>query len=189
MNDRSDWQERWDIRLAALESVLGKADETILHAAVPFSAGFEAGGGADVLQFHQAFEGVAYVTAELIGNPSLVKADFGGYELAIVHRQESDWCPNLISRLAYYCLEERLNPGETMALGDGAPSDSSLVALFFTKLGTFEVRGDPSGILSCIGITQSELDTSLRHGSAELEQRLRSEGIYPFTDFNRPSVA
>ena len=39
-----DWQKWWDARVAAMESVLGKSDDMVGHALIPFDMGAEIGG-------------------------------------------------------------------------------------------------------------------------------------------------
>ena len=72
-----DWQKNWDARIAALETELGKADDQITTSPVPIYLG----GGADVLTFQKHVDGVAYVTAGLIGDDSQKKTPLGQYEL------------------------------------------------------------------------------------------------------------
>ena len=62
--DDDDWQKTWDARLAALEHELGQSDDTIATSPVPIYLG----GGADVLTFKKHVDGIAYVTAGLIGD-------------------------------------------------------------------------------------------------------------------------
>src|SRR5262245_33037581 len=104
--DDADWSELWDARLSALESVLGKWTNHVLHGVVPFEFGFNAGGRADVIPFENHLNGVAYVTADLIGCEDQISGECGNYELMICHREKSDWGPGVICRLAYYTLDE-----------------------------------------------------------------------------------
>jgi hypothetical protein len=175
-------------RRAALEARFGKMDDVVGHAPVPFQFGPEAGGAADVYFFRQVAPGVVAVTAELIGRDDQVPSSLGNYELAICHRQDETWGPNLVSRLAHHTLEARLEPGETMDIASIAPPGSAIAALLFQDFGRFEVRGRAAGVLLCIGITADELAACHEGRRAEVEQRLRATGIHPFTDLFRPSV-
>ena len=38
-DDADDWQRRWDARIAAMESILGKVADTVGHSVIPFQFG------------------------------------------------------------------------------------------------------------------------------------------------------
>jgi hypothetical protein len=184
----NEWQEWWDARVAAIEAVLGKSEDTVGHAVVPFQFGAEMGGAADVIYFRQHIPGPCSVTSELIGCEDQVANRLGNYELMICHRDDDEWGADLISRLAYYTLEAELSPGDTMEIGAATPQGSSIAPLLFLSYARFEVRGKKAGLLLCIGITADELDTCRNGRRAEVEQALKKTGIYPYTDLYRQSV-
>lgn len=183
-----DWSEWWDARVAALETVLGPCDEIVGHAAIPFDLGADMGGGADIIYFKKHVMGVVSVTSELIGRDDQAKNELGNYELMICHRDDEEWGPGLISRLAYYTLQARLNPGETMDIGEAAPEDSTTAALLFFNYGTFKVRKRNAGLLLCVGITADELKLCRAGKRDRVEQALGAAKVYPFTDLYRDSV-
>src|SRR5262245_60785319 len=111
-DDDSDLEQWWDVRRAALEQVLGRADGTVGHALVPFDFGPDVGGAADVLYFREHLPGVAAVTAELIGRNDQRENRLGNYELMICERNDARWGTSIISRLAHYTLEGTIEPGE-----------------------------------------------------------------------------
>ena len=185
---RDDWEEWWEARTAALEGVLGPSDELVGHSVVPFDLGVEAGGAADVLFFRSHVPGVVTVTAELIGNDDQVPNDQGAYELMICERGDSGWGASFISRLAYYTLEARLNPGETMDVAPALPEGSNLAAILLLDYARFTVRGRRAGLLLCLGITADERAACRQGRKAEVESALRSAGVFPFTDHGRKSV-
>jgi len=82
----------WDARKAVLESVLGPAEDTVLHAVVPFHLG----GQADVLSFRKHLPGRLSATCELLGEPSQKQNVIGNFELVVAHRDENEWGPNVI---------------------------------------------------------------------------------------------
>jgi hypothetical protein len=188
VDDNDDWSELWSDRLRALESVLGESDDRVLHGAIPFYLGFENGGTADVVSFSQHFDGVAYVTADLIGCEDQKRSELGNYELMICHREESEWGPGIVSRLAHYTLETAIEPGHTMDSGPATPKGSTIAALLFDDYATFDVRGELSGLLLCFGITARELKDCRNHGSETILEKLKDADIYPFTDLYRDSV-
>jgi hypothetical protein len=184
-DDTTDW---WDDRMAAMESLLGKSDGMVSHAVVPFQFGYDAGGRADVVHFREYNRGIVYATSELIGDNRQVQNSLGNYELAISHRTEEKWGSQIISSLAYYTLDARVEPGQTMDLGPSAPAGSMICAFLFSDFGRFFVRGRRAGLLLCIGITADELSACREGDLKVVEARLRSKSVYPFTDFQRKSV-
>jgi hypothetical protein len=181
-------QRWWDARVAALETVLGKCDGTVWYAPSPrHRQGF-----ADVLRFRDYLEGVAYVTCDLVGNSKQVPNKWGHYELMLCTREENDWTPTLLSRLARYTHDATLHPGDTMDLGSGAPGDSTISALLFARAeapaDSFVVMGTPANLILCIGITAEEFDACKNFGSGVMLRMLKESGVYPFTDLRRESI-
>lgn len=179
-----DWQKTWDARLAALETELGKSDDAIATSAVPIYLG----GGADVLTFKAHVNGVAYVTAGLIGDGSQKQTEVGEYELMMCFREENEWAPSLLSRLAPYTFETALKPGETMDIAPAMPEYSTIAALLFVSYRQFKVNDKDAGILLCIGITKSELVECRKNGSETLIAKLKDGGVFPYTDTERKAI-
>ncbi len=86
----------WDAREAALKSVLGETEGKVFHSYIPFHLG----GQADVICFSTHIVGRVAATCELLGEEGQVRNELGTYELIIAHRDDSNWGPNIISRLA-----------------------------------------------------------------------------------------
>lgn len=179
-----DWQKAWDARLAALEHELGKSDDMIAISPVPIYLG----GGADVLTFKKHVDGVAYVTAGLIGDDSQKKTPLGQYELMMSFGSGNDWAPSLLSRLAPYTFDAALNPGETMDIGPAMPKNSTIAGLLFVSYRQFKVNETNAGLLLCIGITESELAQCQTNGPDAVLAALKENGVFPFTDTQRKSV-
>ncbi|QDV23858.1 suppressor of fused domain protein [Aureliella helgolandensis] len=183
-----DWTLWWDARLAAMESLLGKAHDTVGHGTIPFSIGAELGGTADIVYFHNHVDGIVSATAELIGNADQVPNSLGNYELVICSRNDDDWGTDLIGQLAHYTLEAALEPHQTMDIGPATPDGSTIAAFLFCDYGKFTVRDQDAGLILCIGITAPELE-ACRNGSRErVESLLKSNDVFPFTDLYRESV-
>lgn len=179
-----DWQKTWDARLAALETELGNSDDKIATSPVPIYLG----GGADVLTFKSHVDGVAYVTAGLIGDGSQKQTDIGEYELMMCFREENDWALSLLSRLAPYTFKTPLKPGETMDIAPAMPENSTIAALLFVSYRQFKVNDVNAGIVLCIGITESELAQCRATGTDAVIAKLKSSGVFPFTDTHRMPV-
>jgi Suppressor of fused protein (SUFU) len=187
-SDEDEWGEWWDARVAGIETVLGPSHDMVGHAPVPFDLGADIGGAADIIYFKKHLKGIVSVTSELIGHYEQVQNDFGNYELMICHRDDEPWGANVISRLAYYTLEAKLNPGETMDIGSALPDDSTLAAFLFFNYATFKVRGRKAGLLLCVGITADELKACRAGKREKVENALKAAKVYPFTDLYRKSV-
>ena len=177
----------YDVRTQALEKALGPMHDMVIHAVIPFFAGFDMGGRADVYIFKQHLDGVVYVTGDLLGEKQK-QSDAGNYELMICHKTDSDWGPRLISALAYYTLDEPINSGETMDIGDAAGPDTEITAFLFNKYTELDFMGKKAGLMLCVGITPQELEYSQKHGGKQLIEALVRSGVYPFTDLKRTSV-
>jgi hypothetical protein len=186
---KSDWEKLWNERKKRMEALLGRADNEVLHSVVPLFLG----GGADVLCFKKYVRGFTYVTSELTGSSDQPPNKNGSYELMICTWNQENWAANLISRLASYTFESRLNPGETMDIGSAMPKGSKIVALLFTepelkKKNRFKVDKQSCSLLLCIGITKDELKLCLTGGTKELLQKLKNNNVFPYTHLKRKSV-
>ncbi len=189
--DKDRW---WRPRVKALEEVLGPQSDMDLHAMIFFDMGMEMGGAPDILAFPGHKQGaVAYVTAELIGRDNQIPNDLGNYEIMIClpEHVKSDLAETIagtiLTPLAYYTLEQPLNPGDTSDLGE-LVEGSKVTALLFCDYGRFTVLDRQCGLLLCVGITQREAKYAARQPAVTLEQKLREADIYPVTDFTRKSV-
>jgi len=187
-DDTNEWEEWWNARVAAVEKVLGKSEEMVGHALIPFQLGVDIGGAADVLYFRHHIAGRVCITSELIGCEEQVPNALGNYELMICHRDDEDWGPAIISRLAHYTLEAKLEPGDTMDIGSATPEGSTIVAFLFAEYARFEVTGKKAGLLLCVGITKDELNACRKGRRADVEEALKKRGVYPYTDLYRDSV-
>jgi hypothetical protein len=180
----NDWQQAWNARKGALESVLGPAEDTVLHAMVPFHMG----GQADVLVFRKHVAGRVAATCELLGDPSQKPNLLGTFELAIAHRDDSDWGPSVISRLARYTCDAQLQPGQTMDIGPAVPPKSTISGFLFDDYKRMTYADADAGLLLCVGLTPDELEACKQGKRQMVYDALIAQGVYPFTDLFRPSV-
>jgi hypothetical protein len=93
----------------------------------------------------------------------------------------------ILTPLAFYTLEQPLNPGDTSDLGEMVEG-SKITALLFSDYGRFTVLKRECGLLLCMGITQREMKFAAKQPPGTLEKKLRDAEIYPVTDFERESV-
>ena len=179
-----DWKQTWDAREAVLVSVLGETDGMVLHAMIPFHLG----GQADVICFRKHIPGRVAATCELLGEASQIKNELGAYELMIAHRDDNDWGPNIIARLARYTCDARLEPGHTMDIATAVPKGSTIAGFLFCAYARFTYRGQDAGLLLCLGITADELEQCKAGRRDEVLSALKAAGVYPYTDLSRRSV-
>lgn len=179
-----DWKSTWAAREAALKSALGESDGMVLHAMIPFRLG----GQADVICFRKHITGRVAATCELLGDEGQIKNELGTYELMIAHRDDNDWGPNVISRLARYTCDARLEPGHTMEIGPAVPKGATIAGFLFCDYARIKYRGQDAGLLLCLGITAGELERCKSGGRDEVLTALKSAKVYPYTDLSRSSV-
>lgn len=171
-----------------ITNILGKSEEYVFHAPMPFDLGFDAGGAADIYIYKNHLNGVVYLTADLIGEKQK-SSDAGNYELMICVPDDNKQCANLISHLAYYTLEATLKTGHTMDLGGNYLFDNSAIkALIFSKYDTFNVKSKKYGLMLVMGITADELAYAKEHGGIELLHKLKESGVFPMTILERKSI-
>ncbi|MFZ5571502.1 MAG: suppressor of fused domain protein [Thermodesulfobacteriota bacterium] len=185
MSEENEWQEIWDARMFGLESAFGKCDETHLHAMIPFGLGQDIGGSPDVVSFSDFTNGKLYVTTDLIGCEDQKPNSHGNYELAVAHQEDEDWGIDIICRLAYYTIDNEIDDGETMDIGEATPEGSTIEAFLFKRIASFDFQGKPANVICCLGITKSELDFCHEKGTEALIDKLPQN--YILTDLYRKS--
>ena len=182
--DKDSWKKAWDARHAAIEAAIGaKAHNSVQHTPMPFNLG----GFADVIWFKRSGNGRVFVTCELLDEPGQIPNGLGKYELVGADRHGDDAIANIISRLARFTCDARLNVRDTMDIEGAVPNGSSIISLLFLEFARFQFEGKPAGLLLCLGITADEL-AACRHGRVnEVVDALQVGGIYPYTDWTRES--
>lgn len=185
----------------ALDAVLGKMEEHVVHAIIPFAMG----GGLDLYPFRRHVPGTLYVTQELFtwhkdDRPKPSKS--GYFELAIAFREEVDMggaemppsasqASKLLNPIAMYASMARLNPSETMEIpgDDGQPNTCIVLDRLDLHGKELAAGGQPFFLLLVIHIHPSEMAFAREHTSPELFKRLKARGFYPYSDLDRPPVA
>jgi hypothetical protein len=116
----TEWKRLRELRRAILRRVLGPDDELINTVLPPFYLG----GWADVMTFRKEFDGMAYVTAALIGDSQSKPNEVGQYEIMICSRKDVIRGQALVSKLARYMTQDVLGQNDTMDIGHALPSRS-----------------------------------------------------------------
>jgi len=181
-----DYRKLYETFVPVLEAKLGRKDEAVIHAIV----GFEFGGPPDLLLFSNApgIRGVFYVTSDLLFFERQPRNSLGRYEAAICLPTENKWAEHILYKLSQATVEEAFDVGHTADITAWVDSECIMKGLLFVELVSFDYGGQSFGALLCVGVTRTELDYALEHGSADLLGRLKAAGAFPVTDLNRASV-
>jgi len=195
-----EYQEYDEAKMLALEKILGKMDDTLDHALIPFIAG----GTVDMYYFSRSYiPGTVVVTMELIGpdGKGPKAGRLGTYELVMCtrkpHNDENEDFRKIagqfniiLTTLANYSFQTVINPNETAELPAENPSDTNYIVFdeFDAQGIAFEIMGKKHGLLLVIEVYKSELDYARTNGTAELIKKLRTAGVYPYSDLNREPV-
>ena len=152
--------------------------------------GFEFGGPPDVLLFKHApgVSGTFYVTSDLLFCEHQPKNSLGGYEVAICLPEEREWAEHILFKLSHATLEEVFDVGHTADITAWVEDTCAIKGLLITELISIQFNEQPFGALLCIGVTRSELDYALAHGSRKLLRLLEKKTRFPCTDLSRAAV-
>jgi hypothetical protein len=124
------------------------------------------------------FELVAF-TRHKIGDPSSEPA-FKTIELRV---------RRIFTTVGRYSTEAVLNPKDTCEVPeDDAPPHCLVFDEYAGPQRPFLIGDKEYGLLLCIEVFPQEMDFAMQHGSQLLLDRLRSQGVYPFSDLDRKPV-
>lgn len=181
------WQEAWDARQRVFEELLGPAEDRIYTSMFPVYLG----GLPDVMTFKKHAKGYTYVTAGLTVTSGQKRSKLGQYELMMCSRKADRAMPGVLSGLAGYTLEHKINPGDTIDLGEDQPKGVTLRALLATEFdpprGRFKLMGKRCGLILLIGITAAEL-VAYRSGKRRQVTEALKQFVWPYTDPKRKPV-
>lgn len=190
----------YEEKKSAMESILGPLGDLVGHAIIPF----EIGGAVDMYYFHEAMDGTAFATMELIepDGSGPKPGRIGTFELVAFTRQEFTaerdgpfssierrFC-GIFTTLGNYASQAVLNPRETCEVPAGEDEDNRcLVFDEWKKPGVeFEIRGKKHGLLLCIEVFRNEMEYAMENGTLRLLQKLKKSGHYPYSDLEREPV-
>jgi hypothetical protein len=207
MSDEADEVElahRWYERKSALmEEWLGPEHDMVMHAIIPYCVG----GALDLSYYPNGIPGTAIATKELCEMPGEGSANdvFDSYELVMFTRHPIDLdaakdettpfgrvhkgINAILNHIAPYSAEATLNPRETCEF----PADMETVGgrcLIFDGYPSYS-EDEPAefGLLALIEVFRSEMEFAQEYGGAELLERLKAAGYYPYSDLDREPVA
>lgn len=196
--------EAWhDQKSKLMEAVLGREHDMVMHAIIPYAIG----GGLDLYYYPHSIPGAAIATKELSELPNQGSSNriFSCYELAMFTRHALNLdhamdgstpfgrahsnINRILNCIGGYSASATLNPNETCEFPAEMDHVGGKCLIFdaYGSAGSKRTRG--FGVLAVIEIHRSEMDFARSAGGAELIERLKAAGHYPYSDLDRDPVA
>jgi hypothetical protein len=184
-----------------LERVLGKMNDMVGHAIIPF----ELGGTLDMYYFSHGIPGTGFASMELL-NPDgsgPIPNRTGTYELVSFTKEayvsdDSDSPFNkiqgrlnvIMTSIARYSYQAKLEPKETAELpaNEGQANYCLLFDEYKPNGQDFRIGERKHGLFLVMEIFKDEMEYAMKNGSDRLIEKLKSHGHYPYSDLNRESV-
>jgi hypothetical protein len=202
-HDEDAGQEWYDEKSALMEEMLGKEHDMVMHAIIPYAIG----GGLDLYYYPHGIPGTAIATKELSEDPEECSSNavFNKYELVMFTRHPLDLdqahdettpfgrahssINAILNAIAPYSAQATLNPNETCEF----PADMEQLGgrcLIFDGYPSYP-DDEPAdfGLLAVIEVFRSEMNYARKNGGAQLLERLKIQGHYPYSDLDREPVA
>ena len=186
-----------------MEASLGKEYDMVMHALIPYAIG----GSLDLYYYPNGLPGTAIATKELseLPNQGSTNDVYRLYELVMFtkHRLDPDAAMNektefgrahmnintILNLIARYSAEAKLNPNETCEFPSEMERVGGKCLIFDGYASHTDEVAESFGLLGIIEIFRSEMDYARKHGGAELIERLKAKGHYPYSDLDRNPVA
>jgi hypothetical protein len=195
-------EKAYHIKDKYIESIMGKEHGLVGHAIIPYSVG----GAFDQYYYPNYCDGTAIVTKELVNYKfDSPKNDvYDAYELVIVTRNkvhcllgesalEYDDGPlyAILNAIGRYSATAKLNPFETIEFPDGFENLSKrclIIDAISASLCNQETHNKKFGLMLIMEIHRDEMEFAMQQKGIELIEKLKQNGVYPYTGINRPSV-
>ncbi|MBK1853914.1 suppressor of fused domain protein [Verrucomicrobiaceae bacterium 5K15] len=196
-------QQWYDQKTALMVDRLGPEHDMVMHAIIPYAAG----GGLDLYYFPNGVEGLGIATKELSENPEEGSANdvFELYELVMFTRHAMDLeqakneqtpfgqahtnINSVLNVIAQYSAQATLNPNETCEFPKEMEKIGGKCFLFDAYPSeTAKEKSALFGVMVVIEVFRSEMDAAREHGGAQLIQKLKDAGHYPYSDLDRDPV-
>ncbi len=196
------WKEWYEHKSRFMEQMLGSQHNTVMHSIIPYAVG----GGLDLYYYPNGIPGTAIATKELTELPDEGSHNrtFSCYELVMFTRHPLDLSEakdketafgkahnninSILNVLAPFSAQANLNANETCEF----PADMRGVG---GKCLIFDSAGQHSdehvkcfGLLTAIEIFRSEMNFAMEHEGAQLIEKLKAAGHYPYSDLDRQPV-
>ena len=197
-----EYEKDYELKMAGLESILGKSYDLVGHAIIPF----DIGGAVDMYYFPNGIPGTGFATMELLqpDGSGPIPNKLGTYELVAFTKLDyvQDTVKtnpfNLIERrfcgiftgIGNYSFEAKLEPMETCELPRG--EDEPNLCLIFDEYKSdnkqFKIGNRIHGLLLIMEVHRNEMEFAMKNGTGKLIEKLKEKGHYPYSDLDRESV-
>lgn len=197
-------EQRWyDQKSAWMEASLGQAHDIVMHAIVPYSIG----GGLDLYYYPNRLPGTAIATMELseVFDEGPSNEVYRNYELVMFTRHSLDLdaanddatafgrmhrtISAILNQIAPFSEQAKLNPNDTCEF----PTDIERIGRKCLIFDGYSLHSNEEygkfGLLAIIEIFPSEMAYARENGGANLLDRLKVKGHYPYSDLDREPVS
>ncbi|MDR2207047.1 MAG: suppressor of fused domain protein [Flavobacteriaceae bacterium] len=199
---QEEYDNDYELKMAGLEFVLGKSDNLVGHAIIPF----EIGGAVDMYYFPNGIKGTGFATMELLkpDGTGSIPNKLGTYELVAFTKlnyvQDSEETNpfNLIERhicgiltnIGFYSFEAKLEPLETCEIPgkEGQPNICLILDEYKPDGKEFKIGNRKHGLLLVMEVHRDEMEFAMSNGTKKLIEKLKEAGYYPYSDLDRKSV-
>jgi hypothetical protein len=153
--------------------------------------------------FTEHLEGTGFATMELLEPDGSGPSEGGMYELVAftrypfdnnegsspLQRVEREVC-HIFTSIGFYSRDAVLKSYDTCDVPNGDDEENTcLVFAPYPESGEALLIGEREHhLLLCIQLHRSEMEYAREHGSAELIERLKEVGVYPYSDLDREVV-
>lgn len=179
------YQEFYAELFRPVEDKIGAIDRDTLMPLI----GFDAGGPLTLCTVgYKRRKYPTYLSCELaVRTAQIPSKAVGRYELMMTCDDER-WACSVLSELGRMTMAARFEPGHTIDIGPYVGRSSRVQGLIFEQFSTGKIGRRRVGILGLVGVTRSELNVAMAHGSARVLSELKSAGTYPRTLVKRGSI-
>lgn len=199
---QEEYDMDYELKMAGLEAVLGKSNNLVGHAIIPF----EIGGAVDMYYFPNGIKGTGFATMELIkpNGTGPIPNKLGTYELVAFTKHDyiqdtEETNPfNLIERhicgiltgIGSYSFDAKLEPLETceMPQNAGEPNLCLIFDEYKPEGKEFKIGEKKHGLLLIMEVHRDEMEFAMNNGTKKLIEKLEEKGYYPYSDLDRESV-
>ena len=209
-----EFNAHYELKKEALEKIFGPMDDVVGHALIPF----QVGGAVDMYYFSKHLPGTVFATMELInpdgtgpkpnrrGTYELITCTKmkntmdlkEAYEERRKRSEENKLTPfekmecrmkGIMTRIGFYSFDAVLQPGETAELPrDDGETNNLIFDEYNTRENPFVINGNQHGLLLIMEIFPSELEYAKENGPSALFEKLKANGVYPYSDMDRQPV-
>ena len=95
----------------------------------------------------------------------------------------------IMTRIGFYSFDAVIQAGETADLPrDDGETNHLIFDEYSTRENPFVINGNQHGLLLIMEIFPSELEYAKENGSSALFEKLKANGVYPYSDMDRQPV-